>query len=470
MTPASTPSLPAQWATAWAENGDVVSLEVLGDGALRAGELASRTGAAARSLASKGVKAGDRVVWEATSSIDAIVVALGVVRLGAVLVPVSERQSDLERGVVIEDVEPTLVIAEPRPQQRMSTLRSTELLESTERDVELDRALGDDVALIIYTSGTTGSPKGVMHTHRSLSAQSASLHAAWGWTAADLLMIALPLFHVHGLVVGLFAGLAAGGGVVCQPVFDPTAFLDAIRERAATMAFFVPTMLHRLAVHPNVEILSSLRLVVSGSAPLATSTFNAFESRGISILERYGMTETLLTVSNPLDGERRAGTVGHALPGVRLRLPPPGEDGELLVAGPSVFAGYWRQPSATAAIMNEGWVATGDIVRVDRDGYLVVCGRTKELIISGGFNVYPTEIEEVLRTFDGIDDVAVVGLPSEEWGEVVAAYVVVDGEFDHGRLEEFCAARLSPYKRPRRYFHVEAIPRNSLGKVQRHLL
>ena len=470
MTSSVPVALPTAWATAWRAHPDRAVLEVLGEGSLTARELDHRSMNAASALGSLGVSPGARVVWEAVSSLDAIIVALGVLRCGAVLVPVADRQSDIERQTVIDDVDPTVVVAERRATVGTVTEPPRELLARRGPAVELDGAAADDVALIVYTSGTTGRPKGAVHTHGSIAAQAASLTSAWGWTAADRLLIALPLFHVHGLVVGLFTGLSTGGAVTCQPVFDTGAFLDAIDQAAATMAFCVPTMLYRIDAHPNADLMASLRLVVSGSAPLSPRTFEAFERRGISILERYGMTETLLTISNPLEGERRPGTVGRALPGVSLKLPPAGEDGELLVSGPTLFAGYWRRPDATAEIMTDGWVSTGDIVRVDGDGYVIICGRSKELIISGGFNVYPSEVEDVLRAIDGVDDAAVVGAPSDEWGEVVVAYLVTPAGMDVDSIAEKCAEALSPYKRPRRFTEVEEIPRNSLGKVQRHLL
>ncbi len=286
----------------------------------------------------------------------------------------------------------------------------------------LDEAGAGDVALVVYTSGTTGRPKGAMLTHANLVAGVSSLDDAWCWTTADRLALALPLFHVHGLVAGLFGSLAAGGSVVVFPRFDPEEVLASAERHGATMFFGVPTMYHRLVAAEGVERLGALRLCVSGSAALSAELWKEVHRRtGVAVLERYGMTETLLTISNPYRGERRPGTVGFPLPGVRSTLSP---DGELLVAGPTVFAGYWRQPEATAACYEGEWFRTGDLARLDEDGYLVIRGRAKELIISGGYNVYPAEVEDVLSQHPGVAEVAVAGLPSEEWGETVVAWVV----------------------------------------------
>jgi malonyl-CoA/methylmalonyl-CoA synthetase len=468
-------TLPERWATWWSARPDEEVLVIDGgsSGWLRADEVERRTSDIARGLIHLGCEPGDRVVWEAVASVPSVIVALAAIRAGLVLVPVSVRQSALERQTVIVDVEPALVVCAEEPMGAGGTWRwiAPSEVPTVEGGAGFPGPMGDDLALIVYTSGTTGDPKGAMITHANLAAEADALISAWGWTEDDRLVTALPLFHVHGLVVALMIGLSAGGSVVLQPTFDAGTFLAAIRHRAATMAFCVPTMLHRVAGDPQVEAVKALRLLVSGSAPLSVDLFEAFARRGVPILERYGMTETLLTVSNPLDGERRAGTVGLALPGVVLDAPAHGEaPRELRVSGPTVFPGYWRKPEATAEVLVDGWMATGDIVRTDEAGYLVVCGRSKELIITGGFNVYPTEVEDVLGGVPGVVEVAVVGIPSLEWGEEVVAHVVTaDGELDLEALESR-AEILSPYKRPRRYVVAAALPRNALGKLQRHLL
>ena len=442
-------------------------------GWLEAGELDRRTAALAGGLTALGCAPGDRVLWESEASVPGILVALAILRAGLVLVPVSARQSAVERATVIADVEPVVVVSPEKPPVAGGGHRWTTAMaiDAGVPPAHLDAVTGDDLALIVYTSGTTGDPKGAMITHGNLAAQADGLVTAWGWGASDRLLSALPLFHVHGLVVALLVGMTTGGGVIVQPSFSAGSFLRAMREHRATMAFCVPTMLHRMAAHEELSAVEDLRLLVSGSAPLSVELFESFARRGVPILERYGMTETLLTVSNPLVGERRAGTVGRALPGVMLDAPEPGAaPRELRVAGPTVFAGYWRKPDATAAVLEDGWMRTGDVVRTDDAGYLVVCGRVKELIITGGFNVYPSEVEDVLCAVPGVLEAAVVGEPSSEWGEVVVAHVVTaDGTLDHAALERGIEV-LSPYKRPRRFVLATTLPRNALGKLQRHLL
>jgi malonyl-CoA/methylmalonyl-CoA synthetase len=425
-------------------------------------------------LSGLGVAPGDRVVWEAASTPDAIVAALGALRLGAVLVPVGAGQSDIERATILLDVGAAVLIGAPRANHdRAIPHRSAgELERQPTKAVDLDTASEEDLALIIFTSGTTGRPKGAMITHGNLVAQATSLGEAWGWTSSDRLLSALPLFHVHGLVVALLTSLTLGGGIVVRSKFEVEDFLGVIHDEAITMSFCVPTMLHRLADAPGVERVASLRLLVSGSAPLPVQLHQQFADLGAPILERYGMTESLLTFSNPLEGERRAGTVGFALPGVSADLPDRGgPEQELKVKGPGVFRGYWNRPDATAEIFDDGWLKTGDIVRVDQDGYLIICGRSKELIITGGFNVYPGEIEDVLRSLPSIVDAAVVGEPSEEWGEAVVAFVVVEtADFDvHAALESL-RQMMSAYKVPRRIEIIDALPRNAMGKIQRSLL
>jgi malonyl-CoA/methylmalonyl-CoA synthetase len=466
-------TLSQRWVGAWAAQPLREALCVHGDQAERfTGEaLAHITAHIAQELAYEGVSSGDRVVWEAAMSGEAIVSALAVIRLGAVLVPVATFQSDLERQRVLDDVDPVVALATKRPGVGDSVRhRRAGPLNTARAEVDLDSASGDDLAFIIYTSGTTGVPKGAMVSHANVAAQASMIIDSWGITPDDRLLSALPLFHVHGLIVALMISLAAGAGVVAVDRFDADAFTDLLNAEAITTTYLVPTMLQRIAEHSALGALSPLRLAVSGSAPLPKNLFEAVEAHsGQRILERYGMTETLLTVSNPLHGERRAGTVGFALPGVELRLPADGEEAELFVKSPTVFQGYWNKPEATAEVLADGWMRSGDIVRQDAEGYVVVCGRSKELIISGGFNVYPSEIEDLLRGRAGIDDVAVVGLASERWGEAVVAYVVGD-HFSEEQARDQISALVSPYKRPQEYRRIAELPRNALGKIQRHLL
>ncbi len=335
------------------------------------------------------------------------------------------------------------------------------------RPGELDAAAPEDPALIVYTSGTTGVPKGAELSHGNLLAGAASVVTAWGWSSQDRLILALPLCHIHGLGIGLHGSLLAGSAALLFERFEAEAVL-AEAEWGATMFFGVPTMYERLAEADGAERLGRLRLCVSGSAALHAATHRRIEERcGQVVLERYGMTETLLLVSNPLVGERRAGTVGFPLPGVELRLDE--TTGEILVRGPSVFAGYRGLPEVNATAFVDGWFKTGDIAEID-DGYVRIVGRAKELIISGGYNVYPREVEDVLRAFPGVADAAVVGTPSAEWGETVTAFVEGPDSLDLDALDAHARLELAPYKRPRLVFRLDALPRNLLGKVVKERL
>jgi malonyl-CoA/methylmalonyl-CoA synthetase len=311
-------------------------------------------------------------------------------------------------------------------------------------------------------------PKRYSSTRRWPLAGCESVRLAWRWAPEDRLVLALPLFHIHGLGVGLHGTLLAGASAVLLPHFAVDAVLDAARDHAATLFFGVPTMYHRLASSPRVGELGRLRLCVSGSAPLPADLHRALAERGGQpVLERYGMTETLMNVSNPYEGERRPGSVGLPLPGVELRL----VDGEILVRGPNVFGGYWQRPDATARAFSSGWFRTGDLASLDADGYVRILGRSKELIISGGLNIYPREVEDVLLGHPGVEEVAVVGTPSSEWGEVVTAFIVPSGgRVAEQELKSYAAERRAAFKRPRRWHFVESLPRNALGKVLKHEL
>jgi malonyl-CoA/methylmalonyl-CoA synthetase len=334
-------------------------------------------------------------------------------------------------------------------------------------NADLDKAHPDAAALVAYTSGTTGAPKGAVLTHANLLANSESIAVTWRWDAEDRLVHALPIFHGHGLCVALYTSLLTGASVVLLPRFDVDAVLDACIEHEATLFFGVPTMYHRLAGSARVGALGRLRLAVSGSAALSADLHRAISgSTGMEVRERYGMTETLITLSNPYDGERRPGTVGFPFPGVEARVVADG--GELRVQGPAVFAGYWERPAATEASFEDGWFRTGDLGVVE-DGYVRLLGRSTEVIISGGYNVYPAEVEDVLLGHPGVAEVAVTGVASAEWGEIVCAWVVPDGlsRPDAESVLRYAAERLANYKRPRQVRFVDSLPRNSMGKVRR---
>jgi malonyl-CoA/methylmalonyl-CoA synthetase len=301
--------------------------------------------------------------------------------------------------------------------------------------------------------------------HANLLASAEALRLAWRWTPEDRLVLPLPLFHLHGLGVGLHGTLTAGASVVLRPGFDPTDTVDAVVHHDATLLFGVPTIWGRLAESGRLAELRALRLAVSGSAPLDPGLHARIHaSLGQAPIERYGMTETVMNVSTLYDGDRRAGTVGFPLPQVEVRLEP--DTDEIAVRGPNVFGGYWQRPDATAEAFRDGWFLTGDVGAFDPDGSLRIVGRRKDLIISGGFNVYPREVEDVLRTHPRVTDVAVVGLPHPDWGEQVVA--VLEGPRrpgDDAQLLALAGADLAPYKRPKRIVWVDALPRNALGKV-----
>ncbi len=420
------------------------------------------------------------MLWSATSSIAALVAHVGALRAGLVVVPLNPGSSERELAHVVEEVEPSLAIlgdatlgarlrrVTPSPPRMVGV----ELELPEHPPVVLDQAGPDDPALICFTSGTTGAPKGAVLRQRNLRAGVESVGIAWRWEPDDRLVHALPVYHAHGLCVGVYGTLLAGGSAVLLPAFDPARVVESAAEQRASLFFGVPTMYHRLVRSGLAEGLSSLRLCVSGSAPLARE-LHAEASRAVGsvLLERYGMTETLMITSNPYDGERRAGTVGFPLPWVEVAI---ADDDEVLVRGPSVFDGYWGKDASEsfepAADGGAPWFHTGDL-GVDDEGYLVVKGRLKELVISGGHNVSPVEVEEVLLAHPRVAEVAVGGSPSDEWGEVVTAWVVPDGAPPTlDELTAFAAASLASYKLPRELHVVGELPRNSLGKVVRSRL
>jgi malonyl-CoA/methylmalonyl-CoA synthetase len=357
---------------------------------------------------------------------------------------------------------------------------------------EESRSLGDEfdtcrvshdaTAVLLYTSGTTGRPKGAMLTHANLAANALTLHQAWGWGPNDVLLHALPLFHIHGLFVACHCVLLNGTKMILLPKFDVTTVIQSLPK--ATVFMGVPTFYTRLLADAGFsrDICGHMRLFVSGSAPLLPQTFDEFQQRtGHTILERYGMTETGMNTSNPLDGPRRPGTVGKPLPGVSTRIVndrdqplPAGEVGQLQVKGDNVFKGYWHLPEKTAAEFTaDGYFRTGDLARMDDDGYVAIVGRTKDLIISGGLNIYPKEIESYLDKIDGVLESAVIGAAHPDFGEAVVAVVVrAPGREDVtetgllARLKQLIAS----YKVPKRVFFAAELPRNTMGKVQKNLL
>jgi malonyl-CoA/methylmalonyl-CoA synthetase len=450
-----------------------------------AGEFDAATRRAAGRLRAAGLVTGDRVVWSTSSSVASLVAHVGALRAGLVVVPANTAYSERELAHIVGDVGAAAAVVDRADRAEWVRRAAPGPVVVTGPDLDLpdgdpgpvDVAQPDDPALICYTSGTTGAPKGAVLRHRNLLAATESVTAAWRWTAGDRLVHCLPVFHAHGLAVGVYGTLLAGASAVLLPGFDPEAVVTVAEDHATTLFFGVPTMYHRLLASGEMGRLRGQRLCVSGSAPLSAELHAAVTAvSGIVVLERFGMTETLMNVSNPYEGERRAGTVGFPLPGVEVRL---ARDGEILVRGPNVFDGYWERPQANAEIFvaaedadpgESPWFRTGDVGE-ESDGYLLIRGRTKEMIISGGFNVYPGEVEDVLAAHPTVAEVAVTGTASAEWGEVVTAWIVPDGPPPTvAELARFTQATLAAYKRPRLVHVVDELPRNALGKVVRSRL
>ncbi|HEX9548633.1 MAG TPA: AMP-binding protein [Acidimicrobiales bacterium] len=467
--------LPAAWAAVWERTPDAAVL-FADERWWRAEEIEAASRRVAGRLLAMGLRAGDRMLFNAEASAGLVVAHVAALRAGLVVVPANTAYRQRELSHIVHDCHPVAALVDDTERARWIRAASHDDISVVGPDLDvrggraesgtLDTSAPLDPALISYTSGTTGAPKGAVLTHANLLAGTEAVALSWRWSQSDRLVLALPLYHAHGLCVGLHGTLLTGASAVLLARFDADRVLDAVDRHRGTLFFGVPTMYHRLAQSARVGELGGLRLCVSGSAPLPADLHRHLaRATRQQVLERYGMTETLMNTSNPYDGERRAGTVGFALPGVDLRLAG-GDSGEILVRGPNVFTGYWRQPVATTAAMTDGWFRTGDIGRFDADGYLRILGRSKELIISGGYNVYPREVEDVMRRHPGVEDVAVVGIPSSEWGQVVTAFVVASGRTPSVvELMDFAAAELANYKRPRVIRFVESLPRNALGKV-----
>jgi malonyl-CoA/methylmalonyl-CoA synthetase len=460
-------------------------------------QLRERAETFAAALRTWGLRPGERVALFLGNSPDFLAAYLGTHLAGGVIVPVNTAYRRTELRHIFDDAGVRLSLTDgerqPELERVYKDLPALEALVEVgeELDAFLDSAEddetglpdGEDLAVIAYTSGTTGRSKGAMLLHRNLIANIEAICKAWRWTADDHLLLTLPLFHTHGLTVGAHGTLFTGASAELHRSFDASRVYDALLEGSFTMFFGVPTMYTRLLreAESRDERPRPLRLYVAGSAALSPQAFEKFEKLfGERILERYGMTETGMNLTNPYDAERRAGTVGKPFPGQEARVVdiesreplPAGEVGEIEVRGPHVFKGYWNQPDATEEVLREdGWFRTEDLGWVSEDGYFTISGRTKELIISGGYNVYPREVEEVLEGHPGVAEVAVVGLPDEEYGEKVTAVVVSDDpELTAEEVKDFCRDDLAGYKKPREVFFVDELPRNALGKVQKHLV
>lgn len=441
------------------------------------GDLHDRVGRAARWLQLRGVGPGDVVALQLPRHLRLLELHLGLMALGAATLPLNRQYTPTEVAFLVEDAGAVLLVIgddQPAPTTTVPVARRSDVQTDDLAPAQLPAHVDDEaLAVLCYTSGTTGRPKGARIPQRALRACVESLHQAWGWSRDDVLVHALPLFHIHGLFVAQLGAVRAGATAVWLERFDPRAAFDAIATHRATIFMGVPTFYHRFLQSDATPDLSSMRLFTSGSAPLPASDHERFEARfGHRILERYGMTEVGIVLSNPLDGERRPGTVGSPLPGVRLRITDDeGEDvstgdvGEVRIAGPSVFAGYHGLPEQTAAAIGDGWMHTGDLGFRDDDGYVHLVGRMTDMIISGGLNVYPPEVEAVLRTVSHVEEVAVFGVPDPDLGERVTAAVV--GDADPAALFDAARAVLAPFKCPKRIHRLDALPRNAMGKVQK---
>ena len=439
------------------------------------GEIDERSNRLAHLLLSRGLAAGDRLCVYLFNSLELIDLYLACVKTGIIFVPINILYREREITHIVADAAPRAVVttAEDFPAvDGVPIWKPADLaagnMPST-RPPTAPAIDGDAPAALVYTSGTTGLSKGAILTHNNFAANAISLVTCWQISESDRFLLALPLFHVHALGNGLHCWLASGCRMRLLERFEHQKAAQEFTAFQPTLFFGVPTIYVRLLDIPRETartMAASMRLFVSGSAPLAAPVLEDFRALfGHTILERYGMTETLMNVSNPYTGERRAGTVGFPLPGISARI----VDGELQVKGPNVFAGYWRKPDATAAaFVDGGWFKTGDIASCSADGYYTLAGRSSDLIISGGFNIYPREIEELLTEQPGVTEAAVVAMPDRVRGEVPVAYIV--GACDAAALESLCRDKLASFKVPRVFVPVASLPRTALGKVQKHLL
>ena len=454
-------------------------------------EVDVRANRMAHELTARGMARGQRLCVHLANRVEFLDLYLACVRLGVIFVPMNVLYRDRELRHIIADSAPAAVVASRDSGVVYPSTTAVWIVEemsagATTRDAmrSVIHVSGEDPALIVYTSGTTGTAKGAVLSHDNLAANGITLTTMWSVTDRDRYLAALPLFHVHGLGNGVHCWLISGCTMRLLERFDQRTAAQVFLDFQPTLFFGVPTIFVRLldaavvSASQAAVIGARARLFVSGSAPLPAHVHAAFRERfGHTILERYGMSEALMIMSNPYAGERRAGAVGPPLPGVRARLVGndgaivlDGEVGEVEIRSPSLFAAYWRQPEATEAAFHDGWFRTGDLGVRSSDGYYSLRGRRGDLIISGGFNIYPREIEEVLLEDPRIAEAAVVGVPDEARGEVPVAYVVVRNAVEAAQLDDLCRTQLASFKVPRAFIYVESLPRTALGKIQRHLL
>jgi malonyl-CoA/methylmalonyl-CoA synthetase len=493
---------PAEWIESTARSHPHrLFLKAPADRELSYASLRDQSGRFAAALMRRGVVPGDRVAVQVDKSVEAVLLYVACLRMGAVFVPINTANTPNEVDYFLRDSQPRVAVIRPadraliEPHATHAGVHHVETLgaegegslpalvrESDEDPDPLRNSDANSPAAIVYTSGTTGRSKGAMLSRANLASNAAALAEAWHFTSRDVLLHTLPLFHVHGLFAAINTVLASGSSLVLLPKFDAESALKRLPQ--VTVFMGVPTHYTRLLqlTGLNREVTANVRLFISGSAPLLTETHQEFLRRtDHAILERYGMTETLINTSNPYDGVRKPGSVGMPLPGIAVRVAGAGGavytradvTGSLEVRGPNVFAGYWRDPEKTRGEFTaDGWFKTGDLGRIDRDGYVHIVGRAKDVVISGGYNVYPKEVEMELDALSGVLESAVFGVPHPDFGEGVTAVVVPQPsiELSEADLINSLQARLARYKVPKRVLFVDELPRNAMGKVQKNVL
>ncbi|MCP1840361.1 malonyl-CoA/methylmalonyl-CoA synthetase [Bradyrhizobium sp. USDA 4524] len=476
-----------------------LAIEQLDGSRISYGDLIARAGQMANVLVERGVKPGDRVAAQTEKSVSALVLYLATVRAGGVYLPLNTAYTLNELEYFITDAEPALVVCDPSKQDGIKAIAAkvgakvetlgangkgslTEAADKAAKEFATVPRGNNDLAAILYTSGTTGRSKGAMLSHDNLASNSYSLVDYWRFTDKDVLIHALPIYHTHGLFVASNVTLFARASMIFLPKFDPDVIIKLMSR--ATVMMGVPTFYTRLLQNPglNKDATGHMRLFISGSAPLLADTHREWSDRtGHAVLERYGMTETNMNTSNPYDGDRVPGAVGFALPGVSVRVTDPETGKELAretigmieVKGPNVFQGYWRMPEKTKAEFRaDGFFITGDLGKIDDKGYVHILGRGKDLVISGGFNVYPKEIESEIDAMPGVIESAVIGVPHADFGEGVTAVLVCSKGADVSEASVLKAldGRLAKFKMPKRVFVVDELPRNAMGKVQKNIL
>jgi len=476
-----------------------LAIETPDGGRITYGDLIARTGQMANVLVERGIRPGDRVAAQVEKSVANIALYLATVRAGAVYLPLNTAYTLNELDYFITDAEPSLVVCDPSKAEGLATIAGkvkakietlgpdgegslTEAANKAKPDFATVERSGEDLAAILYTSGTTGRSKGAMLSYDNLASNSLTLVDTWHFTDKDVLIHALPIYHTHGLFVATNVALFARASMIFLPKLDPDLIVKLMAR--ATVLMGVPTFYTRLLQNPALsrETTKHMRLFISGSAPLLADTHREWSARtGHDVLERYGMTETNMNTSNPYDGERIPGAVGYPLPGVSLRVTDP-ETAEILpretigmieVKGPNVFRGYWRMPEKTKAeFRSDGFFITGDLGKIDDKGYVHILGRGKDLVISGGFNVYPKEVESEIDAMPGVVESAVIGVPHVDFGEGVTAVVVRNkgADVSEATVLKGLDGRLAKFKMPKRVFVVDELPRNTMGKVQKNIL